>query len=62
MKTTDLPDHDHRERESRAHEYWVASVGSGRVVCYHTGLMLVDFYRTSGVLAKDVPPKEPIKP
>lgn len=55
-----LADHDERSRESKANEYWVESaLPSGRIVCSREGLAIVDFYRTSEVLAKDVPKKEP---
>lgn len=43
---------DPRKREKRAGEYWIASVGSGVVSCYKPGLLIIDWYRTEGVLAK----------
>lgn len=48
-------DHDHRQRELKEGEYWIASCGSGRIACYAPGITLVDFYRSAGVLA-------PVKP
>ena len=57
----DVPSHDERQRDDHAHQYWVASVGHGQVVCYRKGLQLIDFYRTIGVLAKDHKPEGQIK-
>ena len=53
-----LPDHDERSRAPKDNEYMIPSVMPyGRIVCSRPGMKLVDFYRTSSVLAKDVPPK-----
>ncbi len=50
------------DREPKDGEYYIStSIGGfvvGQVVCIRQGLRLVDFYRTSTVLAKDVPVKE----
>jgi len=40
----------------------IRGVVVGQVRCSRPGLRLIDFYRTSNVLAKDVPPKPVDKP
>ena len=51
-----LPERDSRQRDERDGEYTIPAVGGvGRVVCYRKGLQLIDFYRQSSVLSKDVP-------
>ncbi len=57
-----LPTVDDRQREPKEGEYSIVAVKTvGLVVCYVPGLRLIDFYRTSSVLAKDVvPPPEPL--
>ena len=57
MREIELEDHDHRTREPQAHEYFLAACGSGRVVCYRKGVALVDFYRSTNVLADAVKPQ-----
>jgi len=47
---------DHRE--PRNEEYEIKSACGTPIVCYVQGLQLCDFYRTSPILAKDVPPVE----
>lgn len=50
----ELPMGDVRERALKESEYLVQSVGVGKVICSRPGVKLIDFYRTSAVLAKDV--------
>ncbi len=58
---SDVADHDHREREPKDGEYRIPvkihGDVVGHIVCIRPGLRLIDFYRTSSVMAKDVPPK-----
>ena len=51
MREIELEDHDHRTREPQAHEYFLAACGSGRVVCYRKGLAIIEFYRSTNILA-----------
>ena len=44
---------DLRERELKATEYRVQSAGSGKILCSKPRLKLIDFYRTSVVLASE---------
>ncbi len=52
------------DREPKEGEYFIPTSIDGFVVgqiaCSKPGLRLVDFYRTSTVLAKDVPPLPPL--
>lgn len=57
----DLPGRDERERELKPTEYMIDSVGTGKVICSRPGVKLIDFYRTSPVLSKDVPTPENLK-
>lgn len=55
----DIAEYDHRSREQRDGEYTIVAFGGvGRIVCYRPGMKLIDFYRTTSVLAKDTPKKE----
>ncbi len=55
-----IPDHDSRQRGVKKGDYEVESVGGRPIVCSRDGLILIDFYRTSRVLTKDVAPKSKI--
>lgn len=46
-----LPDHDDRHREYPDTVYFVKTMLGNRIVCSRPGLQLIDFYRTSVVLA-----------
>ena len=55
---TDIPSFDSRSREAKDGEYTIDSVTPGcKIVCCRPGMKLVDFYRTSPILFKDLPPK-----
>lgn len=57
---SDVADHDSRAREYGQDAYFIETKREGevvgRIVCVRKGVQLIDFYRTSGVLAKDVKP------
>ena len=56
---SDIPDHDERQREYPEMVYFLVAVGGvGRVACYRPGLAMVDFYRSTHVLAS-AEPKQP---
>ncbi len=53
-----VPDHDSRVKADKADIYRVAAIGgNGQIVCSRPVVTLVDFYRTSSILAKDAAPK-----
>jgi hypothetical protein len=55
LEKLDIPTHDERSRGESKGEYSLVTFGGGRVVCYRKGMILMDFYRTTSVLVKDIP-------
>lgn len=60
---------EHAENEHRDYPEGVYFIDTkkegevvGKIACYRPGLKLIDFYRTSPVLAKDEPPRLPSEP
>ncbi len=51
-------DEDLRVKAPKPGEYQIQSVGTGQIACYRPGMQLIDFYRTTDVLAKDVKGKD----
>lgn len=49
-------DFEQDKRELKVGEYSISAAGGvGRIACYRPGITLIDFYRTSTVLVKDIP-------
>ena len=53
-------DFEQDKRDAKPGEYSIVAVGGvGRITCYRPGLQLIDFYRTTTVLACEVKPLVP---
>lgn len=49
-------DFEQDKREPKVGEYSIVAAGGvGRIACYRPGLVLMDFYRTTPLLVKDLP-------